>query len=309
MGYAASAPSNRPGRDARATRIFVRAVFSQCSTVVLADLYLLAVWPFLPELANSRNLSNVFMNMLPLLAVALGQTVVLITGGIDLSVTSIIAAAFFFSSRRRHTRWNCDWSSDVCSSDLDVIAALVLVLQVDRELGDIDVAFLDVVLAGDGAQVHHFQRFGQGHHQLVEIRQLVALAVDLKEVRVAGQLPGRVVDRRDGLPGCEHRQVRIEPPGVAGPNQADPVIELVVGYELVKLGLVDVLLVELLEVVGWRVPAHERLALVGVAVADRAGAGQLLNEHRVRIWELERDGVLVDLLKRPRLAVDGEVSA
>src|SRR5689334_24396512 len=27
---------------------------------------------------------------------------------------------FFFSSRRRHTRWNCDWSSDVCSSDLDL---------------------------------------------------------------------------------------------------------------------------------------------------------------------------------------------
>src|SRR5438309_4773580 len=25
---------------------------------------------------------------------------------------------FFFSSRRRHTRWNCDCSSDVCSSDL-----------------------------------------------------------------------------------------------------------------------------------------------------------------------------------------------
>src|SRR5690242_12405590 len=26
---------------------------------------------------------------------------------------------FFFSSRRRHTRLTCDWSSDVCSSDLD----------------------------------------------------------------------------------------------------------------------------------------------------------------------------------------------
>src|SRR5256886_9229569 len=24
----------------------------------------------------------------------------------------------FFSSRRRHTRFDCDWSSDVCSSDL-----------------------------------------------------------------------------------------------------------------------------------------------------------------------------------------------
>src|SRR2546430_5734188 len=27
---------------------------------------------------------------------------------------------FFFSSRRRHTRFDCDWSSDVCSSDLIV---------------------------------------------------------------------------------------------------------------------------------------------------------------------------------------------
>src|SRR5690348_18217265 len=34
------------------------------------------------------------------------------TGGDSLSV-------FFFSSRRRHTRWTGDWSSDVCSSDLD----------------------------------------------------------------------------------------------------------------------------------------------------------------------------------------------
>src|SRR2546430_13018694 len=27
----------------------------------------------------------------------------------------------FFSSRRRHTRFDCDWSSDVCSSDLVII--------------------------------------------------------------------------------------------------------------------------------------------------------------------------------------------
>src|SRR5207237_4373248 len=26
--------------------------------------------------------------------------------------------SFFFASRRRHTRFKCDWSSDVCSSDL-----------------------------------------------------------------------------------------------------------------------------------------------------------------------------------------------
>src|SRR3989475_8991778 len=28
---------------------------------------------------------------------------------------------FFFSSRRRHTRFDCDWSSDVCSSDLEQV--------------------------------------------------------------------------------------------------------------------------------------------------------------------------------------------
>src|SRR2546430_13453877 len=31
---------------------------------------------------------------------------------------------FFFSSRRRHTRFDCDWSSDVCSSDLGKSACL-----------------------------------------------------------------------------------------------------------------------------------------------------------------------------------------
>src|SRR2546430_5363982 len=32
--------------------------------------------------------------------------------------SSVSFALFFFSSRRRHTRFDCDWSSDVCSSDL-----------------------------------------------------------------------------------------------------------------------------------------------------------------------------------------------
>src|SRR3989475_4266320 len=32
---------------------------------------------------------------------------------------------FFFSSRRRHTRFDCDWSSDVCSSDLHAEVGLL----------------------------------------------------------------------------------------------------------------------------------------------------------------------------------------
>src|SRR6266480_6420948 len=34
---------------------------------------------------------------------------------------------FFFSSRRRHTRLTCDWSSDVCSSDLHGQQATMIV--------------------------------------------------------------------------------------------------------------------------------------------------------------------------------------
>src|SRR5439155_4652499 len=41
---------------------------------------------------------------------------------------------FFFSSRRRHTRWPRDWSSDVCSSDLLILAqdaGAILLIRID----------------------------------------------------------------------------------------------------------------------------------------------------------------------------------
>src|SRR2546430_4252171 len=43
---------------------------------------------------------------------------------LDFTVTMarlLCSATYFFSSRRRHTRFDCDWSSDVCSSDLDEV--------------------------------------------------------------------------------------------------------------------------------------------------------------------------------------------
>src|SRR5438034_8270151 len=54
---------------------------------------------------------------------------------------------FFFSSRRRHTRSLCDWSSDVCSSDLSRcpvgdLAALLRIV-VERTQADRDDAFLE----------------------------------------------------------------------------------------------------------------------------------------------------------------------
>src|SRR5688572_32644211 len=42
---------------------------------------------------------------------------------------------FFFSSRRRHTRFDCDWISDVCSSYLHVLRVCVDSLLTQIEFG------------------------------------------------------------------------------------------------------------------------------------------------------------------------------
>src|SRR2546430_10938153 len=44
---------------------------------------------------------------------------------------------FFFSSRRRHTRFDCDWSSDVCSSDLSLGARPGAVVALDPRNGEV----------------------------------------------------------------------------------------------------------------------------------------------------------------------------
>src|SRR6267143_4216620 len=80
---------------------------------------------------------------------------------------------FFFSSRRRHTRWNCDWSSDVCSSDLVATSAV-------REAAN-GRAFADAIegVTGRGVQVVS----GDDEARLM-----------LRGVRSGlGRLPGRVV--------------------------------------------------------------------------------------------------------------------
>src|SRR2546430_10245080 len=58
---------------------------------------------------------------------------------------------FFFSSRRRHTRFDCDWSSDVCSSDLFVLEI--------AELQEVQDAVFDRV----GGAVHHGRARAKAH--------------------------------------------------------------------------------------------------------------------------------------------------
>src|SRR2546427_9575073 len=54
-------------------------------------------------------------------------------------------AIFFFSSRRRHTRFDCDWSSDVCSSDL-VLAITAIILALRRRVPGLPAVWLAYIV-------------------------------------------------------------------------------------------------------------------------------------------------------------------
>src|SRR5260370_35994186 len=106
---------------------------------------------------------------------------------------------FFFSSRRRHTRFKCDWSSDVCSSDLDSNSVMLEAL-VRRDGGEPRVAPLlpdrrdalrgamsnsaaDVLLVSGGSSV------GTEDHApglLAELGELVVHGVALRPASPTG---------------------------------------------------------------------------------------------------------------------------
>jgi ribose/xylose/arabinose/galactoside ABC-type transport system permease subunit len=70
---------------------FRRWILSEYLVLLLSAIYFVAMWPFTPSLASPENLANILAAMLPLLVAATGQMFVLISRGIDLSVTSTIA--------------------------------------------------------------------------------------------------------------------------------------------------------------------------------------------------------------------------
>jgi len=79
--------------EPRTTNLLVRLFQSEYLILALCAAYFASLAPFAPGFASTGNFANILSAMLPLLVVATGQTLVLITAGIDLSVTSIIALA------------------------------------------------------------------------------------------------------------------------------------------------------------------------------------------------------------------------
>src|SRR5690606_39550792 len=93
----------------------------------------------------------------------------------------VITYDFFFSSRRRHTRFSRDWSSDVCSSDLRTVGG---------ELTEERLGALANSLGDDGARI------------LKNVRGVLP--------RSRGQEPARVGERDKGRERSEERRVGKE---------------------------------------------------------------------------------------------------
>lgn len=85
-------PTSRSSHSRLAVR-FRQLAASEYLIFWLSVVYVAALAPFVPGFISPANLTNVLIAVLPLFVLALGQTFVLITGGIDLSVTSIVALA------------------------------------------------------------------------------------------------------------------------------------------------------------------------------------------------------------------------
>lgn len=74
----------------RIPRVALRLLRSENLVLFLCLAYFAALAPFTPGFATPRNFADLLSTILPLFLVAMGQTLVLITGGIDLSVPSVI---------------------------------------------------------------------------------------------------------------------------------------------------------------------------------------------------------------------------
>src|SRR2546422_2460951 len=90
---------------------------------------------------------------------------------------------FFFSSRRRHTRCSRDWSSDVCSSDLD------------GYLCHLQEPFGDVLIHGDGgpedacADKRHARQFERSEEHTSELQSRLHLVCRLLLEKKNNRLP------------------------------------------------------------------------------------------------------------------------
>src|SRR3989475_8251619 len=142
---------------------------------------------------------------------------------------------FFFSSRRRHTRFDCDWSSDVCSSDLILDRSQDLLLErsgstipelksvvpgiedrgrlapalaasyTNRELTRVRPARPRIVAEGATDRVSFRQPSVEEEH-LAELHFLIGLEIVSRDRHVRKRAKGQVRLLAQAALGTEHQQ-------------------------------------------------------------------------------------------------------
>src|SRR5690606_41100368 len=91
----------------------------------------------------------------------------------------------FFTSRKRHTLFSRDWSSDVCSSDLAFLAAVAFDLAaIDQDLFGVAATDPDPLVGRDGGDLFSGQGTGESRHSAGDRLARVAVGADRKSVRV-----------------------------------------------------------------------------------------------------------------------------
>ncbi|MCA9148985.1 MAG: ABC transporter permease [Planctomycetales bacterium] len=117
--------SHTPGQIEQRSEHPLLAALRGRTGVFCIALYLLCIYPFCPELASTGQVLAVVHNAAPLLVLALGQTFVLLLGGIDLSVSGVIALVSIISASfiTRQWAWAPAWTAE---PSLSIAAGLLL---------------------------------------------------------------------------------------------------------------------------------------------------------------------------------------
>jgi len=105
-------------------------LLSEYLVLIISILYFIIFSFIMPVFASPNNIMNIFLNMLPLLVLAIGQTFVLILGGIDLSIPSVVALTSVVGAQIMSTE-----TGYLAGSPMAVPVAILVMLLIGMAIG------------------------------------------------------------------------------------------------------------------------------------------------------------------------------
>ena len=118
------------GIRSRLSHLIRKMLFSEYLVLSLTILYVLVIWPFVPEILNPSNIRDIFLQVLPLYIAAIGIMLVLLVAQIDLSATSIMAMACVVGASIMTTQ-----GGYLSGSTFGVVVAILVFLAIGIAIG------------------------------------------------------------------------------------------------------------------------------------------------------------------------------